>query len=745
MDIINSQKQTTCGFNLYSKLTLVNELKIKPYDNKAIETFYDPANYAVPYNNEKEYQRDWMTFISFCLMSVASYKADYANAIAKGGCTPNLPFAGMKPDEAMNHVDCYPATHKHSTTITKFLGEVYSHIKSREDAAFGSETSPRTLRLLKLPGLSHFTYFALQCALSCTFDRGFENMFENLHLSENTPYPTLGDVKTLYSIAFPNRQAELLGNKSSIENRLLFKPEPTDNPALLRPLIPRENVLNYIMGELCISRELSSYAQVISNDRQISKPLFIDNQLTAVQNMYKKMNLRKEPRLCILCGAAGSGRKLTLQWLAQEENTRLIIINLDRIYKSINLDYLSDELLSLALIEGITLCFSMEDSDLLFNFPQILSMIEQYNLGSFILSGSTLGDIAGFSITRINYPAADLDKSLRFWQIFSSDYQTDPSIDWAQVASKYVLTAGQIKSAIGSAAEMEESQVIDEKTISSAVLLGNSKKLGEIADKVEAFYTWDDLIMADASKQLLKDVCNRVKYRHVIEIQRGWKSAYGNGTSMLFYGPPGTGKTMSAQVIAGELGLPLYRVNLSQIVSKYIGETAKNINAVFNEAKISNVILFFDEADALFAKRTEVSNSNDRHANSESSFLLQKIEDYSGISILATNLFNNFDEAFRRRINYMINITKPDAACRLEMWRNVFPPQENISPDLDLKLFADSLEFTGSVIKSTALRAAYFAVADGTQINMKHLVRAARQELEKVGGTVPLFFGLYTD
>ncbi|MCL2399161.1 MAG: ATP-binding protein [Defluviitaleaceae bacterium] len=748
MNIPSEQKQVACELSLnnISKLVLISGLKAGSYDDKALENFYAPTDYAISYNNEKEHQRDWMTFIALCLMSFTSYKIDYTNMLEKGDRTPNLPLTGMKSNEAINHVDCYPFAHKPSMHLTKFLEKAYAHIESRECATLDAETGIelRFLRLFKLLKLPHFTYFAIQCALSCSLDRGFENMFENLHLNENIPHPTLGDVQTLYSIAFPNRQVKRLGNKSAVENRILFRFEATDGSYLMRPLILRENVLNYLMGEQCISRELNSCAKIINNDKQISGPLFIDNQLTTAQNTFKKMHIKKEPRLCVLFGAVGSGKKLTLQWLAQEQNTQFIIVNLDMISKDINLDDLSDELLSLAIIEEVTLCFSMEDSDLLFKFPQFLSMIEQYNLGVFILSKSTLGDIAGFSITRINYPAFDLDKSLKFWQLFSSDYKTDSSIDWTQTASKYVLTAGQIKSALSSAVEMNEFNIIDEKAISSAVLLGNSKNLDAIADKIEAFYTWDDLIMSDASKQLLKDVCNRIKYRHVVEIQRGWKSAYGNGTSILFYGPPGTGKTMSAQVMAQELGLPLYRVNLSQIISKYIGETAKNISAVFNEAKISNIILFFDEADALFAKRTDVSNSNDRHANSESSFLLQQIEDYSGISILATNLFNNFDEAFRRRINYMINITKPDAARRLDMWKSVFPSQEDISPDLDLKLFADNLEFTGSSIKSAALKAAYFAAADGTQIDMKQLVRAARQELEKTGGTVPLFFGLYS-
>jgi len=230
-----------------------------------------------------------------------------------------------------------------------------------------------------------------------------------------------------------------------------------------------------------------------------------------------------------------------------------------------------------------------------------------------------------------------------------------------------------------------------------------------------------------------------------VETQWGFgeKSAYGNGISVLLYGPPGTGKTTCAHVIAGELGLPLYRINLAQIISKYIGETAKNLDTVFNEAKSSNVILFFDEADALFAKRTDVKNSNDRHANSECSYLLQKIEEYSGVSILATNLASNFDEAFRRRINYMINIHMPSPAQRLELWQGHLPRQAPLSPDVDLQVLADNLEFSGSVIKSAVIQAAFFAAREGAPIGMAHLVKAVRWELRKLGKSEPHFLSMY--
>jgi len=727
------------------KIVFIDRSTINPIDVSAIlNKIFNPKYLGNPYTDE-EYRRDWMAFISLCINAAAFYKSFCSENMESKSFVPGMSGAFMDSDEAMSHTGCYPPAFKVPETWSEILTGAYSYIESRETATKGSVNIPRAMQLKNILNISDFSYFTLQCSLFCSLDRGFERMFIILQGNENIPYPMLGTVQTLYFFAFPNKKAGWLGNKLSIENRLLFETAPADKPVLLRPLILKAAAFNYLMSEPYISRELNSCAKIIGGYERIQEPLFLDDQLVAAHNSLLAILLRKEPRLCILKGAVGSGRKHTLQWLANKEKVKFIIVDLDRISLNTGIDSIADELLSLALFDETTLCFSMNDSGSILKFPDILSMLVQYNLGAFILVNSPVGNIAGFRVNTIDYPVLDLDKSLTFWERFSSDYNIDQSIHWPHIASKYFLTAGQIQSAICSAADGNESQPINEKMISAAVLLGNSERLSTIADRVKVFYTWDNLVLSDTSKQMLKDVCDRIKYRHTVEIQRGWISAYGNGLSILLYGPPGTGKTMSAQVIAGELGLPLYRINLAQIISKYIGETAKNINAVFDEAKSSNVILFFDEADALFAKRTDVKNSNDRHANSESSYLLQKVEEYSGVSILATNLFSNFDEAFCRRINYIINVSKPDAAQRLELWKSVIPHQENLAPDVDFKPLAENLEFSGSVIKAAALQAAYYAASEGEDvpIGMGHLARAIRQELQKLGMTEPIMLKMF--
>ena len=222
------------------------------------------------------------------------------------------------------------------------------------------------------------------------------------------------------------------------------------------------------------------------------------------------------------------------------------------------------------------------------------------------------------------------------------------------------------------------------------------------------------------------------------------KNAYGNGVSILLYGPPGTGKTMTAQVVAREVSLPLYRIDVSQIFSKYVGETQKNLSTIFDEAAKTNVILFFDEADALFSKRTEIKDSNDRYANAETAFLLQKVEEYSGMTILATNLFQNFDRAYVRRITYTIKLDNPDATVRRRLWESVLPKEIRFAPDVDLDFLAETFELSGSNIRSILNNAAYMSLANGEQITAYAITNVMRYEFEKLGRIVdPAEFGKY--
>ncbi|MCM1157431.1 MAG: ATP-binding protein [Bacteroidales bacterium] len=248
-------------------------------------------------------------------------------------------------------------------------------------------------------------------------------------------------------------------------------------------------------------------------------------------------------------------------------------------------------------------------------------------------------------------------------------------------------------------------------------------------------YQWEDLVLPERQNRQLKTACNRVLYRQQIYHTWGFEKrmAYGRGVSMVFSGPPGTGKTMSAGIVADALGTALYRVNLAAVVSKYIGETEKNLNVVFETVRKGQGVLFFDEADVLFSKRTEVQNSNDKHSNMEAAYLLQKMEEYEGIVILATNYVQNMDEAFKRRIQFWIEFPFPDETCRKRLWEKVFPEQMEFGEMPDYDFLAKHFELSGSQIKNIALQAAFFAADERRGADMGHIIRALLMEIRKTG------------
>ena len=258
-------------------------------------------------------------------------------------------------------------------------------------------------------------------------------------------------------------------------------------------------------------------------------------------------------------------------------------------------------------------------------------------------------------------------------------------------------------------------------------------KLDDLARRVRPAFSWGDVVMPEDQKKLLQHACGHIKYQYQVYCQWGFdkKIAYGRGLSILFAGAPGTGKTMCAQVIANELNMEMYKINISQIVSKYIGETEKNLHAVFTEARKSNCVLFFDECDAIFGKRSEVKDAHDRNANVEVAYLLQQIEEYDGVCIMATNLIGNIDEAFMRRITYVVRFPFPDAAAREEIYRRTLPEGAPLSDDIDWAFLAEKFELSGGHIKNIVLSAAFLAAQEGAPIGMSHLLRSAVGELKK--------------
>ena len=263
-------------------------------------------------------------------------------------------------------------------------------------------------------------------------------------------------------------------------------------------------------------------------------------------------------------------------------------------------------------------------------------------------------------------------------------------------------------------------------------LVETRKGLGALAQHIDPKATWEDIILPDAEVRLLRRIADQVGYRSVVYQSWGFatKTSRGLGISALFAGPSGTGKTMAAEVIANHLRLNLYRIDLSAVVSKYIGETEKNLARLFQAAEGGGVVLFFDEADALFGKRTEIRDSHDRYANIEINYLLQRMEAYRGLAILATNMKTALDIAFMRRLRFVVNFPYPSPVERRLIWQKVFPA-ETSTEGLVFDRLA-KLNFTGGDIRNVAVNAAFMAARDGTAVTMPHVLEAARAETRKL-------------
>jgi SpoVK/Ycf46/Vps4 family AAA+-type ATPase len=257
-------------------------------------------------------------------------------------------------------------------------------------------------------------------------------------------------------------------------------------------------------------------------------------------------------------------------------------------------------------------------------------------------------------------------------------------------------------------------------------------RLDDLAERIDSAATWDDLVLPDAQRQVLRDLAAHVRRRTTVYDTWGFaaRGSRGLGITALFAGASGTGKTMAAEVVARELRLDLYRIDLSSVVSKYIGETEKNLRRIFDAAEDGGAVLLFDEADALFGKRSEVKDSHDRYANIEVSYLLQRMEAYRGLAILTTNLKGALDPAFLRRIRFIIQFPFPDAGQRAEIWRRVFP-SATPTHALDFPGLA-RLNVAGGNIRNIALNAAFLAADAEEPVRMAHLLRAAQSEYAKL-------------
>lgn len=422
-----------------------------------------------------------------------------------------------------------------------------------------------------------------------------------------------------------------------------------------------------------------------------------------------------------------------------------VLFQLEKKILNITLEELCNDILLKARVRDAWICVHYCDSEFLEredNWRLVVKFTEAFLKHGIVVF--IIGEHQPYlfrnelGIWEISVEIQDLSGSVPIWKMAAENFSVDRDVTLDFFANTYCFAPIQIKRIFQYADTrriLHKRDKILREDIKAGCIRETEKDGNRLLTVMDTGYRWEDLILPDRQKELLRMACNRVLYKHQVYHTWGFgaKLAYGRGVSMVFSGPPGTGKTMSAGIVADYLGSTLYRVDLAAVVSKYIGETEKNLNIVFETVKKGRGVLFFDEADVLFSKRTEVENSNDKHSNMEVAYLLQKMEEYEGVVILATNYMQNMDEAFKRRIQFLIEFPFPDENLRRKIWEKAFPEQMEFDEMPDYAFLAKQFELSGSHIKNIALQAAFFAANEKSAMCMKYIIKALILEIRKTG------------
>ncbi len=340
--------------------------------------------------------------------------------------------------------------------------------------------------------------------------------------------------------------------------------------------------------------------------------------------------------------------------------------------------------------------------------------------------------VPGVADLRVELPELSQEERRLLWRHFVPQSESWESEEFDTLVSQHRVQIGEIASAA-------RQNIQSAETALTFVRESNRKKLDSLAQMLECPFTWDDIVVPDHLRDTLEDLAFEARERVEFWEQPKRRRLFpqGRGLLTLFSGPPGTGKTMAAQVIAASLGLDVFRVDLSAVVSKYVGETSQNLERILSRAATMDIVLLFDEADALFGKRTEIKDAHDRFANTDTGYLLQAVENYRGVAILATNRKSNIDPAFLRRIRYVLEFPKPNSAQRGEIWRKIAEelagPEHTKKLEHEVTALAEHLELTGAQIKFAILTALFVARRDRRPMGLTHLLRGVERELMKEG------------
>lgn len=592
--------------------------------------------------------------------------------------------------------------------------------------------------------LSEFEFYILFFCAAIELDSRFPELCTKAYNDQNYYYPTFG----LALRALPNPYWSALAPDGALRYWKLIDLGSGDS-LLNKQLSIDERILHYLQGIPTTDPLLTGLTELppARPNRLISSHQSLADKIAALWHLSSSQD---NLPIIQLCGSEIEDKIDIAQVVCHQLGRRVYLLNCDRVPLNANeLTAFTRRLRRECILEHKALLLDCDDTDLadLEQRAALNQFMEEFSGFVVITTRVPLQELK-CKMVRFDIPKPEPQEQLITWQASVDELKTQLngqgtlipnseqlSQELQVLTSQFYLSTSTIRSACTAAI----GQLTTQSDLSLKQVLWESCRvqarpsLDKLAERIESKLTWEDLILPPLQKHTLEQISAHVRQKARVYENWGFaaKNRRGLGITALFSGPSGTGKTLAAGVLANELNLDLYKIELSSVVSKYIGETEKSLQRIFDAAESGGVILLFDEADSIFGKRSEVNDSKDRFANLEVSYLLQRMESYSGLAILTTNLQSNMDSAFLRRLRFVTQFSFPDVAHREKIWQRIFP-SNTPTQGLDFKKLAQ-LNTAGGNIRIIALNAAFIAADVGEAVQMKHILTATQTEYEKLG------------
>lgn len=598
----------------------------------------------------------------------------------------------------------------------------------------------------------HLTDFDLDVvllALAPELDAHYQAVFGYLQGDAGRTRPTVGLALQLLtgSAAEKRLQRARFHDSAALLRhqivRVTANPRDVAPPRSAQLVVVDEQIADVLLGLGGLDPRLRECCELLEGD-----PIDAAGEQSAV--LRRLLENRGGPAIPVyLQGRAGVGRRAAVAGVAAASGMPVLVVDLAA------LAHLDDTLLPIAVREA-ALHKAVLYLDGLDAIRERRFDVLREHLGALISQRADVTFLAGSRIWEplgshplgavvLEFCAPTRQQRRDLWSLALVRCDLAVSADDIDTAAAlFALTRTQITAAAAAAshqARLLGAQTLTSSDLAAAARLQTRHRLSTLAVPIQPNYGWDDIVLPADTTAQLEDICARVTNREQVLGEWGFGDAlaYGRGVTALFAGPPGTGKTMAAEVIARALGIDLYKIDLAAVVSKYIGETEKNLEEIFTAATDANAILFFDEADALFGKRSTVRDAHDRYANIEIAYLLQRMERYDGVAILATNQRENLDEAFTRRLAFVVDFPVPGDSDRERIWRIRLPRETPQATDIDFAALARAFRLPGGNITNIVVAAAYAAAAEHTDLAMRHLLAATHREYRKMARIAPAF------